>query len=141
MTSLLNHAQRLRARRFHQSGISLVAVALTMAVIGLCTVAALFYFAYGRNLFFEMFDSLKASPSLKRVTEAAPDGVRNPAPTEVRECIINGKRVYSNTDCMRAGRGTRTVDVHDTRGMEAPPTPVAPSPGAGAAQNAAAPTE
>lgn len=100
-----------------QNGISLLAVALIMGVLGAAAVFALISMRQERNLFAEGLDKAKATAADVAAPVAAPA-----AP--LRKCVINGKTVISNTEC--ADQGT-VIQVHETRGIEAPKAPPKPA--------------
>lgn len=93
-----------------QAGISLIAVAVIMGVLGAVAAFALISMRHERNLFAEGLDKAKAKAAEVAAPAAAP-----PAP--MRKCVIHGKTVISNTEC--GGQG-KIIEIHDTRGIEAP---------------------
>jgi hypothetical protein len=101
-----------------QSGISLVAVVVIMGLLGAAAVFALVSMRQERNLFALGMDKARA----KAAEVAAPVA---PAPAPLRKCVINGKTVISNTECADKGR---VIEIHDTRGIEAPKAPPEPAP-------------
>ncbi|WP_374583848.1 DUF4124 domain-containing protein [Pseudoduganella sp.] len=101
-----------------QKGISLIAVAVIMGLLGAAAAFALISMRNERNLFAEGLDKAKA----KAVEVAAPVA---PAPAPLRKCVINGKTVVSNTECAEQGQ---VIKIHDTRGIEAPKAPPKPQP-------------
>lgn len=100
----------------HQSGISLIAVLVIMGVLGAAAVFALISMRQNRNLFAEGVDKVRA----KAVAVAAPVVSQVAPPAPMRKCVINGKTVISNTECGDKGS---VIDIHDTRGFEAPKAP------------------
>ncbi|WP_342117149.1 DUF4124 domain-containing protein [Pseudoduganella sp. OTU4001] len=101
-----------------QNGISLIAVVLIMGMLGAAAVFALISMRQERNLFAEGLDKAKA----RAADVAAP--VATPA-APLRKCVINGKTVISNTECAEQGK---VIQVHETRGIEAPKAPPKPAP-------------
>lgn len=103
-----------------QKGMSLIAVAVIMAILGAVAAFALISMRNERNLFAEGFNKAKA----KAGEVAAPVA---PAPAPLRKCVINGKTVISNTECADQGK---VIQIHDTRGIEAPKAPPKAEPAA-----------
>ncbi|MCE3263116.1 MAG: hypothetical protein K0R43_2195 [Pseudoduganella sp.] len=101
-----------------QKGISLIAVAVIMGVLGAAAAFALISMRQERNLFAVGLDKARAKAAEVTAPAATPA-----AP--LRKCVINGKTVVSNTDC--AGQG-KVIEIHDTRGVEAPKAPPKPAP-------------
>ncbi len=101
----------------YQSGVSLVAVAIIMGLLGAAAVFALISMRSERNLFAEGLDKVGA----KAAAVAAPVAP-NGAP--LRKCVINGKTVVSNADCGEQGK---VIEVHDSHGIEAPKVPAKPA--------------
>ncbi len=102
-----------------QTGISLIAVVVVMGVLGAAAVFALISMRQDRNLFAEGVDKARA----KAAEVAAP--VTAPAPAApLRKCVIHGKTVVSNTECADQGK---VIEIHDSRGIEAPKVPAKPA--------------
>src|SRR5689334_11987162 len=77
-----------------------------------------------RNLFGEAWASIMKSAPLQQAQQAANAAAAPPAP--IRKCTIGGKVVYSNVECTKGAASSQTVDLQDTRGIEAPKVPPAP---------------
>lgn len=106
----------------YQSGVSLVAVALIMGVLGAVAAFALISMRQERNLFAEGLNKVGA----KAAEVAAPAvATMTPAAAPMRKCVINGKTVVSNTECGEKGK---VIEIHDSRGIEAPKEPPKPAP-------------
>ncbi len=106
----------------YQTGISLVAVAVIMGVLGAVAVFALISMRQDRNLFAEGLNKVGA----KAAEVAAPAvATVTPPPAPMRKCVINGKTVISNTECGDKGK---VIEIHDSRGIEAPKEPPKPAP-------------
>ena len=105
----------------YQSGISLVAVAVVMGLLGAAAAFALISMRNERNLFAEGLDKVGA----KAAAVAAPVMSQAAPPAPMRKCVINGKTVISNTECADQGK---VIEIHDTRGIEAPKAPPKPAP-------------
>lgn len=105
----------------NQTGISLVAVLVIMGVLGAAAVFALISMRQNRNLFAEGMDKIGA----KAAAVAAPVVSQVAPPAPMRKCVINGVTVISNTECGDKGK---VIEIHDTRGIEAPKEPPKPAP-------------
>ena len=102
----------------NQSGVSLVAVMVIMGLLGAAAVFALISMRNERNLFAVGVHKVSEKAAAVAAPLAAP-----PAP--IRKCVIHGKTVISNTDCGEQGK---VIEVHDTKGFEAPKAPPKPAP-------------
>jgi hypothetical protein len=123
-----------------QRGISLIWVAVLMAGVAALAMAAIFSMRYERNLFAEGLARLtgKTPPAATVQGGATAAAVASPAPStpgnQLRRCVINGKTVFSDTECSAANATTQNVIVHETKGVEAPKAPK-PDPAAAAPQD------
>ncbi|MES2261455.1 MAG: DUF4124 domain-containing protein [Pseudomonadota bacterium] len=98
-----------------QRGLSLIWVAIGMAGLAAAAMAALFSMRYGRNFFAEGVDkAVKQSGAAAVVQQAAP------AAAPLRRCVIDGKTVISDTECSNSNPTSKTITVHQTRGIESP---------------------
>ncbi|NHZ95635.1 DUF4124 domain-containing protein [Massilia sp. CCM 8734] len=115
--------------RRQQGAISLFWVATGSVALAALAMAALFSMRYERNLFAE-----GASKLGKTVTDSGAGKVIDSAKESVggalgkgdgamRKCVINGKTVISNTDCTPDNRTSKLIQIHDTKGFEAPKKP------------------
>ena len=108
-----------------QRGVSLILVALLMAGVAALAMAALFSMRYERNLFAEGLGKLTG----KAPAAAAKPGVSAAAlpaaapGNQLRRCVINGKTVFSDTECSDRNATTQNIVVHETKGIEAPKPP------------------
>lgn len=117
--------------------ISLWLLALMMAGFAAIAMGALFSMRYERNIFAEAIGALLKSPggtATLQQTRQAMDGRAPGAPAAapagaLRKCVIGGKTVVSNVDC-RHDPSSKLIEIHDTRGIEAPKAPPAPAPDA-----------
>lgn len=109
--------------------ISLWWLALLMAGFAAITMGALFSMRYERNLFVEGVSWL-----LKSSGGAVPQAQQAGAPGAgvMRKCVIDGKSVVSNVDCGERNPTSKTIAIHDTRGIEAPKAPAPAEPEAAA---------
>ncbi|WP_426339686.1 DUF4124 domain-containing protein [Pseudoduganella sp. S-14] len=106
----------------YQSGISLVAVAVIMGVLGAVAAFALISMRQERNLFAEGLNKVGA----KAAEVAAPAvATVTPPPAPMRKCVINGKTVISNTECGEKGK---VIEIHDSHGIEPPKEAPKPPP-------------
>jgi hypothetical protein len=109
-----------------QRGWSLIWVAVLMGGLAAVAMAALFSMRYGRNFFAEGLQKVAGQGGIAAVAERAavlPAAVTPPAAKPLRRCVIDGKTVISDTDCLDRNPTSRTVVVHETRGIEAPKAP------------------
>jgi hypothetical protein len=114
----------------HQHGaISLFWVATGSVVLAALAMAALFSMRYERNLFAEGAAKLGKTVNTGVAGKAidAAQGAVNAAAGkgdgQMRKCIIKGKTVISNTDCTPDNRSSKVIEIHDSKGVEAPKVP------------------
>jgi Tfp pilus assembly protein PilV len=107
--------------RHRQRGISLILVAVLMAAVAALAMAAIFSMRYERNLFAEGLARL-GGKSAAAAPAAAAAAISTPA-KPLRRCVIDGKTVFSDTECSAANATTRNVVVHETKGIDAPRGP------------------
>ena len=109
-----------------RGALSLVWVAILSAVVALAAMAALWSMRYERNLFAEGVAALTGSAPARQAIDAAHDAVRGVKGGDgaMRKCVIDGKTVISNTDCLDSNKTSKTIKIHDTRGFEAPKVPL-----------------
>lgn len=107
-----------------QQGLSLVAVAVISVLLAGLAMAALWSMKHEHNYF---------ADGLKKVSETAPleaaklaVAATAPAAGPMKKCVIDGVTVISNTDCKDKNPTSKTIQIHDTKGFEAPKVPVAP---------------
>jgi len=104
-----------------QRGISLILVAVLMAAVAALAMAVIFSMRYERNLFAEGLARL-AGKSVAAAPAAGAAATSAPA-KQLRRCVIDGKTVFSDTECGAANATTRNVVVHETKGIDAPRAP------------------
>ncbi|MGW8394448.1 DUF4124 domain-containing protein [Pseudoduganella sp. HUAS MS19] len=106
----------------YQTGISLVAVAVIMGVLGGAAAFALISMRQERNLFAEGLNKVGA----KAAQVAAPVvSTVTPPAAPMRKCVINGQTIISNAECGEKGK---VIEIHDSRGIEPPKEPPKPAP-------------
>lgn len=105
-----------------RGALNLAWVAVFSAALAAAAMAALWSVRYDRNLFAEGV----AAP-MRQATEAVA-AMKQGAAGPLRKCVIGGKTVVSNADCLDNNKTSKTIRIHDTRGIEAPKVPVAPAP-------------
>jgi hypothetical protein len=116
--------------------LNLVWVAIVAAVVAAAAMAALWSMRSERNLFAEAGSALAGAAPARQAMDAArgalagATGAPGLGGGAMRKCVIDGKTVVSNTDCLDSNRTAKTIKIHDTRGFEAPKLPVAPAPAA-----------
>ncbi|MDB5918783.1 MAG: hypothetical protein JWR40_3017 [Massilia sp.] len=117
-----------------RGALNLVWVAICSAALAAAAMAALWSMRLDRNLFAEGVSAVAGAAPARAAIDAARGALAATAVpgagAVMRKCVIDGKTVVSNTDCLDANRSTRTIKIHDTRGFEAPKLPVAPAPAA-----------
>jgi hypothetical protein len=109
-----------------RGALSLVWVAVLSAALAAAAMAALWSMRYDRNLFAEGVSAAAKAAPVRQAIDAvttAKDGAGGP----MRKCKIDGKTVVSNTECLDSNKTSKTIRIHDTRGVEAPKVPVAPA--------------
>lgn len=118
-----------------QRGISLIVVALLMAGVAALAMAAIFSMRYERNLFAEGLARLTGKPAQGQGGAVQAAAAPPAAPgNQLRRCVVNGKTVFSDTECSPANATTHNVIVHETKGVEAPKAPK-PDPAGAAPQD------
>jgi hypothetical protein len=115
-----------------RGALSLVWVAVFSALLAAAAMAALWSMRYERNLFAEGVSAVTGAVPARQAIDAARGAVAGAANPEsgggaMRKCVIGGKTVISNTDCLDSNKTSKTIQIHDTRGFEAPKVPVAPA--------------
>ena len=119
--------------KYQRGELSLFWAAVFIAVVTLVAVAALFSMRYERNFFSEAWQRIMrsdAGKTLQQTGQAAQNAVRREpgaASSAIRQCMINGKVVYSNVECDVKNPTSRKVEFHDTQGIEAPKVPASAS--------------
>lgn len=109
-----------------RGALNLVWVAIFSAALAAAAMAALWSMRYDRNLFAEGVAAVaKAAPARQAIDAVA--GVKADAGGPMRKCVIAGKTVISNTECLDTNKTSKTIRIHDTRGFEAPKVPLAPA--------------
>jgi hypothetical protein len=117
-----------------RGALNLVWVAIGSAAIAAAAMAALWSMRLDRNLFSEAGSALAGAAPARQAIDAARGALAavpgNPGTGggAMRKCVIDGKTVISNTNCLDANRTTKTIKIHDTRGFESPKQPVTPAP-------------
>ena len=103
-----------------RGAISLFWVGTGSALLAGVAMAALFSMRHERNLFAE--GAAKVGAAAAKATAKA-TATAAPASGTLKRCVIDGRTVISNVDCKDGNRSTRTIAIHDTRGVEAPKAP------------------
>lgn len=118
--------------------LSLLWVAVTMALLALLGMAALVKMRYDRNIFGEMWAGLvratggaEALDKSSKAVDAAKGALAGGAGGEsgggaLRKCMVDGKVVYSNVECKASNPTSKAVQLNDTKGFEAPKLPPPP---------------
>ena len=114
----------------YQKGLSLLWAAVFVGILTLVAMVALMSARYERNYFAETWKKLtrtEAGQVLQQTQQAAGNAVK-PESAAVRKCVIDGKVVYSNVECDNSNPTSQKVQIHDTKGFEAPKAPIASTP-------------
>lgn len=109
----------------YQKGLSLLWTAVFVGVVALAAMVALMSARYERNYFAEAWKRMtktEAGQAVQQVQHGAEMAVK-PEAAAVRKCTVNGKVVYSNVECDNSDPTSRKVELHDTKGFEAPKAP------------------
>ncbi len=115
-------------RRRQQGALSLVWVAILSAAGAALAVVALMSMRAERNLFAEGADKAKArfdGSGAKKALQSVSDGV-TATDTRMKQCVIRGKTVVSNTDCPDDNKSTRVIAIPEgniANAVKAPPAP------------------
>ena len=114
-----------------RGALNLVWVAIASALVAAAAMAALWSMRYERNLFAEGASALAGAAPARHALDATRNALATPDAGNgaMRKCVIGGKTVISNTDCLDSNKTSKTIQIHDTRGFEAPKVPVAQAPG------------
>lgn len=112
-----------------RGALSLVWVAIVSAVVAIVAMAAIWSMRHERNLFAEGVTAVAGAAPVRLAADAARNAVAaTPAGQSagaMRKCVIGGKTVISNTDCLDTNKTSKTIRISDTRGFEAPKVPLA----------------
>src|SRR5437764_876217 len=113
-----------------QRGLSLVWCFVLAGLLAVVLMAGLFSMRYERNLFAEAWSGLThtAVAQTLQKTQAATVQAVKPESAALRKCMVNGIVTYSNVECGPENKTGRTVEIQDTRGVEAPKAPPAATP-------------
>ncbi|HYC43729.1 MAG TPA: hypothetical protein VEB70_12160 [Noviherbaspirillum sp.] len=111
----------------YQKGLSLLWTAVVVGLVSLAGMVALMSARYERNYFDEAWKKLTKTDVGQAVQQTQQSAART-EPAQIKKCVIDGKTVYSNVECDKANPTSQKVQIHDTKGFEAPKVPVAPAP-------------
>ncbi|MDB5755267.1 MAG: hypothetical protein JWR56_1695 [Massilia sp.] len=111
-----------------RGALNLVWVAIFSALVSVAAMAALWSMRYERNLFAEAVSAVAGGAPARQAIDAARGAVAAVygGSGAMRKCVIAGKTVISNTECLDSNKTSKDIKIHDTRGIEAPKVPVAP---------------
>lgn len=110
--------------------LSLLWAAVLIGVVTLVAMVGLMSARHERNYFSEAWKRMtrtEAGQVLQQTQQSAERAVKAES-AEIRKCVIDGKVVYSNVECDNSNTTSRKVQLHDTKGIEAPKVPPAPAP-------------
>jgi hypothetical protein len=108
-----------------QGVLNLYWVAIVSAGLAVLAMAALYSMRYERNLFAEGWAKVVQLGGASPVAAVA-DAVRK-GDAVMRKCVVGGKTVISNTECAASNATSKVIEIHDTKGFEAPKAPPAPA--------------
>jgi hypothetical protein len=113
-----------------RGALSLVWVAIFSALLAAAALAALWSMRSERNLFAEGVSAVAGSAPARQAIDAARGTITsvqggNSGNGALRKCVIDGKTVVSNTECLDSNKTSKAIKVYDTRGFEAPKVPAA----------------
>jgi type II secretory pathway pseudopilin PulG len=111
-----------------RGALNLVWVAIFSALVSVAAMAALWSMRYERNLFAEAVSAVAGGAPARQAIDAARGAAAavDGGSGAMRKCVIDGKTVISNTECLDSNKTSKDIKIHDTRGFEAPRVPVAP---------------
>jgi hypothetical protein len=107
--------------------LNLVWVAIVSAVVAAVAMAAIWSMRHERNLFAEGVSAVAGAAPARQAAgaiDAARQSVAGTPSGAMRKCVIDGKTVVSNTDCLDTNKTSKTIRITDTRGFEAPKVPL-----------------
>lgn len=110
--------------------LSLLWAAVLIGVVTLVAMVGLMSARHERNYFSEAWKRMtktEAGQVLQQTQQSAERAVKAES-AEIRKCVIDGKVVYSNVECDISNATSRKVQLHDTKGIDAPKAPPAPAP-------------
>jgi hypothetical protein len=103
-----------------RGAVKLLVVVIGAVLLAAAAMAALISVRSERNLFAEGAAALGKAADQSVKAAAAPSG------GPMRKCVIHGKTVVSNTDCTDQNKTSKTIELRDSRGFEAPKLPPPP---------------
>ncbi len=99
----------------------LIWVALGSAVLAAAGMTALISMRNERNLFAE--GAAKVSDKVGAAARSGMATATRPGDGVMRKCTIKGKTVISNAECAASNPTSKVIEIHDTKGFEAPKLP------------------
>jgi hypothetical protein len=111
----------------YQKGLSLLWTAVVVGMVALAGMVALMSARYERNYFAEGWKKLTGT-EVGQVVRQTQQNVTRTEAASIKKCVIDGKPVYSNVECEKDNPTSQKVQIHDTKGFEAPKVPVASMP-------------
>ena len=111
----------------YQKGLSLLWTAMVVGLVALAGMVTLMSARYERNYFAEAWKKLTRTEVVQAVQQTRQNVAKAEA-EPIRKCVIDGKTVYSNIECEKGNPTSEKVQIHDTKGFEAPKVPVASTP-------------
>lgn len=112
-----------------RGALSLLWTAVIIGALSTVAMVGLFSMRYERNYFAEgwkrMIGATGTAASIDQAKQKAGQVAATGATTSaIRKCIVNGAVTYSNVECDTKNATSKKVELHDSRGFEAPKVPV-----------------
>lgn len=104
---------------YQRGALSLLWCAVFAGLFTFAAMALLFSWRYERNIFAEGWSRLMHTAEVQTLLKTA-DRMKSDESAAIRQCTVNGKVTYSNVECDAKNATSRTVDLHDTQGIEQP---------------------
>ncbi len=120
--------------KYQTGAISLLWVAVGSGLLALIAMGALFSMRNEHNYFADVWHSSGAATAASatgNALEATRRAATGGGDGALRKCVVNGKAVISNVDCSDKNPTSRTIEIHDSHGFEAPKVPPKPKEEAG----------
>lgn len=116
--------------KYQKGELSLFWAAVAVGVLTLIAMMGLMSARYERNYFSEAWKRItktEVGQVIQQTQQSAAQAAK-PESAVVRKCMVDGKVVYSNVECDNSNPTSHKVQLHDTKGFDAPKAPPAPAP-------------
>lgn len=114
--------------KYQKGELSLMWAAVLIGVVTLVAMVGLMSARHERNYFSEAWKratKTEVGQAVQQTQQQAERAVKQES-AAVRKCMIDGKVVYSNVECDGSNPTSRQVQLHDTKGIDAPKAPPVP---------------